>query len=56
MAAPKKLTRADVYKQIDAFRGVAQTAANGKPSAEQWVANRRTEPVSPLRQTKRKKP
>jgi hypothetical protein len=56
MADTKKLTRADVYKQIDAFRGVAQTAANGKPSAEQWAANRRTEPVSPPRQIRRKKP
>lgn len=56
MVAPKKLTRADVYKQIDAFRGVSQTSANGNPSAEQWAAGRRAEPLAPPRQTRRKKP
>jgi len=45
MATPKKLTRADVYKQIDAFRGIADRGANGKPSVEQWVATKRAEPA-----------
>jgi hypothetical protein len=41
MATPKKLTRAEVYKQIDAFRGVTGRDADGKPSVEQWVATKR---------------
>lgn len=43
MAAPKKLTRAEVYKQIDAFRGISQRSADGKPTAEQWAATKRAE-------------
>lgn len=49
MATAKKLTRADVYKQIDAFRGVAGRDADGKPSVEQWVAAKRAETSPPAR-------
>jgi len=47
MATPKKLTRAEVYKQIDAFRGIANRGANGKPSVEQWVASKQAETKPP---------
>ena len=43
MAKPKKLSRADVYKQIDAFRGVVKYNVNGKLSAEQWTETKRAE-------------
>lgn len=43
MATHKKLTRAEVYKQIDAFRGISNRGADGKPSVEQWVAAKRAE-------------
>jgi hypothetical protein len=43
MATLKKLTRAEVYKQIDAFRGISERSTNGKPSVEQWVASKQTE-------------
>jgi hypothetical protein len=43
MAKPKKLSRADVYKQIDAFRGILNRNANGKQSAEQWAESKRAE-------------
>jgi hypothetical protein len=46
MAVPKKLTRADVYKQIDAFRGIAHRSADGKPTAEEWVAAKHVETKS----------
>jgi len=49
MATPKKLTRAEVYKQIDAFRGISNRGADGKPSVEQWVASKRAETGSPSR-------
>ncbi len=47
MTTPKKLTRAEVYKQIDAFRGVSGRGADGKPSVEQWVAAKRVESKPP---------
>jgi hypothetical protein len=47
MAIPKKLTRAEVYKQIDAFRGISGRGTDGKPSVEQWVASKRTDKKSP---------
>ena len=43
MAKPKKLSRADVYKQIDAFRGIVKYNSNGKLSAEQWTETKRAE-------------
>ena len=43
MASPKKLTRADVHKQIDAFRGILNRSSGGTPSVEQWVESKRTE-------------
>jgi len=49
MVTPKKLTRAEVYKQIDAFRGVSGRDADGKPSVEQWVASKRADKKSPSR-------
>jgi hypothetical protein len=41
MAIPKKLSRGDVYKQIDAFRGISNRNPGGKSSAEQWVESKR---------------
>ena len=49
MAEPKKLTRAEVYKQIDAFRGITHRNADGKPTAEQWAASKRDETEPSLR-------
>jgi len=49
MATPKKLTRAEVYKQIDAFRGVSSRGTDGKPSLEQWVAAKHVESKPPTR-------
>ena len=49
MATPKKLTRAEVYKQIDAFRGISGRGADGKPSLEQWVASKRANTKQPSR-------
>ena len=45
MAKPKKqkLSRADVHKQIDAFRGILKRSPDGNLSAEQWVATKRAE-------------
>jgi len=43
MAKPKRLSRTDVYKQIDAFRGIVKHNANGKLSAEQWTETKRAE-------------
>ena len=41
MATSKKLSRADIFKQIDAFRGVAKHSPGDQPSAEQWVEAKR---------------
>jgi hypothetical protein len=41
MATSKKLSRADVYKQIDAFRGIVKRSPGEQPSAEQWVEAKR---------------
>ena len=49
MVTPKRLTRAEVYKQIDAFRGVTGRGTNGKLSLEQWVASKRADKKSPPR-------
>jgi hypothetical protein len=46
MASQKKLTRADVYKQIDAFRGVVKQTPGDKPSVEQWAETKRAEKES----------
>ena len=43
MAKLKKLSRADVHKQIDAFRGIFKRNPDGKLSAEQWVETKRAE-------------
>lgn len=43
MASSKKLTRADVYKQIDAFRGIGKQSSGDKPSVEQWAESKRAE-------------
>ena len=43
MAISKKLTRADVYKQIDAFRGIANRNPGAKLSAEKWAEFKRAE-------------
>jgi hypothetical protein len=43
MANSKKLSRADVHKQIDAFRGIFKRNPDGKLSAEQWVETKRAE-------------
>jgi hypothetical protein len=52
MATPKKLTRADVYKQIDTFRGIVNRGANGEPSVEQWVAAKHAEAKPPPRRAR----
>ena len=52
MATPKKLTRAEVYKQIDAFRGIANRGAAGKLTVEQWVAVKHAEMKSPARRAR----
>ena len=49
MADSKKLTRAEVYKKIDDFRGISRAGAAGKPSLEQWVAAKRVDAKSPPR-------
>ena len=49
MADPKKLTRAEVYKQIDNFRGISRPGAPGKPSVEQWLAANGAETKPPPR-------
>ena len=43
MAKPQKLSRADVHKQIDAFRGILKRNPDGNLSAEQWVETKRAE-------------
>lgn len=43
MANTRKLTRADIYKQIDAFRGIVKRDPDGKLSAEQWAETKRVE-------------
>ena len=43
MAKSKKLSRADVHKQIDAFRGILKRGTDGKLSVEQWVETKRAE-------------
>lgn len=43
MADLKKLTRAEVYKQIDEFRRISRPGADGKPSLEQWAAAKQAE-------------
>jgi hypothetical protein len=43
MASSKKLTRADVHKQIDAFRGIVKQTPGDKPSVEQWAETKRAE-------------
>ncbi|MGA3284642.1 MAG: hypothetical protein ABSD57_09325 [Verrucomicrobiota bacterium] len=43
MAKLKRLSRADVHKQIDAFRGIFKRNPDGKVSAEQWVEFKRAE-------------
>jgi hypothetical protein len=52
MADSKKLTRAEVYKQIDDFRGIARPGAAGKPSLEQWAAAKRVDTKSPPRRAR----
>jgi len=49
MADLKKLTRAEVYKQIDDFRGVSRPGTDGKPSLEQWAASKRVDTKPPPR-------
>ncbi len=51
MPIPKKLTRAEVYKQIDAFRGVIGRGADGKPSLEKWLSDKQAESKPPTRRT-----
>jgi hypothetical protein len=46
MASSKKLTRADVHKQIDAFRGIVKQTPGDKPSVEQWAETKRAEKES----------
>jgi hypothetical protein len=46
MASSKKLTRADVHKQIDAFRGIVKQTPGDKPSVEQWAECKRAEKES----------
>jgi hypothetical protein len=55
MVTPKKLTRAEVYKQIDAFRGVSDHGADGKPSLEQWVAAKRVDAKPPSPRARKEK-
>jgi len=52
MAIAKKLTRAEVYKQIDAFRGVSGRGADGKPSLEQWLSAKQVETKPPTRRAR----
>jgi hypothetical protein len=52
MADLKKLTRAEVYKQIDDFRGVSRPGTNGKPSLEQWAAAKQAETKPPSRRAR----
>jgi hypothetical protein len=53
MDISKKLTRADVYKQIDAFRGIVKQSPGDKPSAEQWAESKRAEKESAERKFER---
>ena len=46
MATAKKLTRADVYRQIDSFRGIVKRNPGEPPSAEQWAESKRAALVS----------
>ena len=46
MATTKKLSRGDVYKQIDAFRGIFNRNPGGRASAEQWAESKRAEKES----------
>jgi len=46
MATSKKLSRADVYKQIDAFRGIVKRNPGDQLSAEQWVESKRVDLAS----------
>jgi hypothetical protein len=43
MASSKKLTRADVHKQIDAFRGIVKQNPGDKPTAGDWAESKRAE-------------
>ena len=56
MTPPKKLTRDEVYKQIDTFRGIAGRVGNGKPLPEQWVAEKSVVNEPPPRPTRNGKP
>jgi hypothetical protein len=52
MATPKKLTRAEVYKQIDAFRGISNRGADGKLTVKQWLNIKRAEASLPSRRAR----
>ena len=49
MADPKKLTRAEVYRQIDDFRGISRPGAPVKPSVEPWPTAKGAETKPPPR-------
>ena len=53
MASSKKLSRADVHKQIDAFRGIVKQTPGDKPSVEQWAETKRAEKESDDRKFQR---
>jgi hypothetical protein len=53
MASSKKLSRADVHKQIDAFRGIVKQTPGDKPSVEQWAESKREEKTSGERKFQR---
>ena len=43
MANPQKLSRADVFRHIDAFRGIVNRRPGARLSAEQWAEFKRAE-------------
>jgi len=47
MADSKKLTRAEVFRQIDNFRGIARSGAPGKRSIEAWLDAKCADAKSP---------
>jgi len=52
MADPKKLTRAEVYKQIDDFRGISRPGTSGKLSLESWATSKRVDTRPPPRRAR----
>ncbi|MGA2241678.1 MAG: hypothetical protein ABSH11_06525 [Verrucomicrobiota bacterium] len=52
MTTPRKLTRAEVCKQIDDFRGTFRPGTDGKPLLAPWVASKRVDTEPPPRRAR----